>query len=362
MGSCNINDDEAFTYAAQLLSLSALPMTLAAAVELNLFDIITKAGPNAYLPVSEIVAKLPTENPQASEMFDRMLRLLAGFDVVTFKSVTMDETSGRMERRYGANNVTKYFCKDEGGDGCSLAPGSKLFHDHTTMEAWYNLKNAVLDGGDPFSKAHGMNIFEFAKANPRFNSLFNEGMKGYSCIIMKKVLDVSTAFDDLNVLVDVGGGTGGTLGAIIARHPHIKGINYDLPHVIREAPSFPGIEHIGGDMFKSIPSGDAILLKTLCCDWDDEHVLKLLKNCWKALPDNGKVIIIDDIFPMIVEEESTNSLEKFALLIDLITLVHVPSGKERTEEEFWKLAKSAGFSRFGRVGNCAVVTIMEFYK
>jgi caffeic acid 3-O-methyltransferase len=68
-------------------------------------------------------------------------------------------------------------------------------------------------------------------------------------------------FKDIKTLVDVGGGTGKTLENIISSYPHIHGINYDLPHVIAEAPTIPGIEHVAGSMFESVPSGDAIFMK-----------------------------------------------------------------------------------------------------
>ncbi|KAK4835147.1 hypothetical protein QYF36_005955 [Acer negundo] len=69
----------------------------------------------------------------------------------------------------------------------------------------------------------------------------------------------------------------------------LEGINFDLPHVIEDAPSYPDVEHVGGDMFVSVPKGDAIFMKWICHDWSDEHCLKFLKNCYEALPENGKL-------------------------------------------------------------------------
>ena len=103
------------------------------------------------------------------------------------------------------------------------------------------MKDAVLHGGIPFNKAHGMDAFEYHGTDPRLNKVFNEGMRNHSTITTKKILETYKGFTDLKELVDVGGGVGGTINMIVKKHPHIKGINFDLPHVISEAESIPGI-------------------------------------------------------------------------------------------------------------------------
>lgn len=105
----------------------------------------------------------------------------------------------------------------------------------------YYLKDAILDGGIPFNKAYGMTAFEYHGTDPRFNKVFNRGMADHSTITMKKILETYRGFEGLNTLVDVGGGTGAVLGMIISKYPSIKGINFDLPHVIEDAPSLPGM-------------------------------------------------------------------------------------------------------------------------
>ncbi|KAL6198687.1 hypothetical protein ACLB2K_028476 [Fragaria x ananassa] len=86
-------------------------------------------------------------------------------------------------------------------------------------------------------------------------------MVSFTTLIMRRILDSYKGFEHLTQLVDVGGGLGVALSLITSRYPHIKGINYDLPHVIKQAPQYPGVEHVGGDMFSNIPSGDAIFMK-----------------------------------------------------------------------------------------------------
>ncbi|CAA6656519.1 unnamed protein product [Spirodela intermedia] len=146
-----------------------------------------------------------------------------------------------------------------------------------------------------------MTAFEYNGTDPRFNNLFKATMFNNSTITVKTMLEIYGGFDGLGVLMDVGGGIGATLNMIISKHPSIKGINFDLPHVIADAPSFSGVEHVGGDMFASVPSGDAIFMKWILHDWSDENCLKVLTNCWKALPDLGKVIVMESILPQTPE-------------------------------------------------------------
>ena len=103
------------------------------------------------------------------------------------------------------------------------------------------MKDAVLEGGIPFNKGHGMPVFHYLGKDLRFNKVFNEAMRNHSTLITKKILETYKGFADINVLVEVGGGVGGTIDMIVKKHPHIKGINFDLPHVISEAKPIPGI-------------------------------------------------------------------------------------------------------------------------
>ncbi|MBA0855940.1 hypothetical protein Goshw_021506 [Gossypium schwendimanii] len=91
-------------------------------------------------------------------------------------------------------------------------------------------------------------------------------------------------FNSIGSLVDVGDGTGGLITEIVKVYPHIKGVNFDLPHVISTAPAYNGVSHIDGEMFHAISNIDAIIMKWILHDWDDEDCIKILKNCKKAIP------------------------------------------------------------------------------
>ncbi|MQI32294.1 methyltransferase, partial [Escherichia coli] len=149
------------------------------------------------------------------------------------------------------------------------------------------------------------------------------------------VLECYKGFEDIKRLVDVGGGLGVNINLITSKYPHIQAINFDLPHVIEHAPSYPGVEHVGGDMFESVPKGDAIFMKWILHDWSDEYCLKLLKNCYDAIPADGKVIVLEAVLPVIPE---TNAAWKAVSQMDVLMMTQNPGGKERSEQEFMELA------------------------
>ncbi|RWR80853.1 caffeic acid 3-O-methyltransferase 1 [Cinnamomum micranthum f. kanehirae] len=360
MGSTNsqtstTSEDEECMFAMQLASASVLPMALKAAIELDVLEIIAKSGADGCLSPWEIASQLPTKNPDAPTMLDRILRLLASYSILTCSLKTHDD--GSVERLYGLAPVCKFLVKNQ--DGVSIAPLVLMTQDKVLMESWYHLKDAVLEGGIPFDRAYGTTAFEYNGTDPRFNKVFNRGMAVLSTVTMKKILEMYKGFEGLKTVVDVGGGTGTVLNMIVSKYPHTKGINFDLPHVVSDAPDYPGVEHVGGDMFVSVPSGDAIFMKSILHNWSDEHSATLLKNCYKALPANGKVIIVESILPVLPEN---NVASHCVFQLDHLMLANHPGGKERTEKEFEALAKGAGFNGI-KVFFCAYISwVMEFNK
>ena len=103
------------------------------------------------------------------------------------------------------------------------------------------MKDAVLEGGIPFNRVHGTHVFKYPELDPRYNKVFNTAMYNYSTIVIKKILEAYKGFEHISRLVDVGGGLGVTLGHITSKYPRIKGVNFDLPHVIQHATSYPGM-------------------------------------------------------------------------------------------------------------------------
>ncbi|OMO70086.1 O-methyltransferase, family 2 [Corchorus olitorius] len=231
------DDQGAFSYAIQIVDSLVLPMSMHTAIQLEVFEIIAKAGPNAKLSAKKIAAQLPTKNLEAPSMLDRILRVLASHSIVGC-SLGDDEEGGNPERVYSLTPVSKYYVRNE--DGVSLGPLMNLLQDTVFLASWSQLKDAILEGGVPFDRVHGTHAFEYPGRDPRFNQVFNTAMINHTTIVMKKILEAYTGFRKLNRVVDVGGGLGITLNMITSKYPSIKGINFDLPHVIQHAPAYPG--------------------------------------------------------------------------------------------------------------------------
>ncbi|KAJ4957389.1 hypothetical protein NE237_024500 [Protea cynaroides] len=349
-------EEEACLCAMQLASSSVLPMVLRSVIELGILDIIAKVGPGAEISSSEITSQLSTQNLDAPVMVDRALRLLASYSVVTCSLKRYDD--GRIERLYGQTPICKLFLKNEEDMG-SLDKLMLMHQDKVVINGWFCMKDAILEGGIPFHKVYGMSAFDYQAVDPRFNVLFNEAMKGQTTITMNKFLHMYKGFEGLNSVVDVGGGFAIALRKITAMYPSIRGINFDLPYVVAEAPSYPGVEHVGGNMFESIPKGDAIFMKLILHDWSDEHCLTILKNCHEALPDGGKVIIIDAVLS---EDAETSRVARAGYQIDNLMMMINPGGKERTEKDFENLAKQTGFRSFEVVCPVINLCVIEYIK
>ena len=117
----------------QLASASVLPMALKAAIELDVLEIIAKSGAGGCLSPREIASQLPTKNPDAPTMLDRILRLLASYSILTCSLKAHDD--GSVERLYGLAPVCKFLIKNQ--DGVSIAPLVLMNQDKVLMESWY---------------------------------------------------------------------------------------------------------------------------------------------------------------------------------------------------------------------------------
>jgi len=157
---------------------------------------------------------------------------------------------------------------------------------------------------------------------------------------------VAAAFDfsGITTLADVGGGRGYLLATILKANPALKAILFDLPHVIAGAPSLlreHGIERRvrveGGSFLESAPAGaDAVIMKHILHDWNDEDAIRILRNCHRALPGRGRVLVVEAVVP-------PPGQPGWAKLLDLEMLVLTPRGRERTVKEFEELLHQGGF-------------------
>ncbi|XP_027364674.1 isoliquiritigenin 2'-O-methyltransferase-like [Abrus precatorius] len=349
-------EDEACLHALLLCIIQVLPSALNAAVELKLFDIIAKGTPNGEtMSASQIASMLPNQHTDLPNRIERMLRLLASYSLLT--SFTHTDEDGSIQRSYGLSPVGKYFVNDE-SKGCAATVTSFLNYP-TLSQVWPNLKDVIIaTEKDLVKKVHGMSLYQCTEKDPKLNYIFNKSMANISIIEMNRVLEVYKGFEGVSTLVDVGGGTGQNLQMIISKYPTIKGINFDLPQVVEKAPAYTGIQHVGGDMFNYVPQGDAIVMKSVLHNWSDEECVSILRNCHNALPQDGKVIVMEFITP----EASESNAAKFVSTLDHVMYI-TNGGMERTEKGYESLCKLSGFSRFQVACRAfSALGIIEFYK
>jgi hypothetical protein len=228
------------------------------------------------------------------------------------------------------------------------------FNFHVYANAMYSVKTG--ESAVPETVGHG--VFEHFAKNPELSKVFNDAMTGFSSVVVPAVLEAYD-FSGIRTLVDIAGGHGGVLTAILQKYPSMKGILFDLDHVI--AGAVPTIQAKGlsdrcttasGDFFKAVPSGgDAYIMKHIIHDWDDERAAVILSNIRKVLPEDGRVILIESVLP----EGNEPGLGK---VMDLEMLV-MPGGKERTEREFRQLFERAGFTLTRIVPTQSPLSVVE---
>ncbi|CAN6363524.1 unnamed protein product [Urochloa humidicola] len=337
-----VDDDATCLHAQTLVYAYNVSMVIKAAVQLGLIDAIGAAVDGSGLTADELAAKTvqAEDKSESAALIGRILRFLASFDVVRCSAEKSPD--GSVLWRYSPAPACRWLTGNNGGG--SLGPMSVFSVDEDCLSSWHHIAEAVAGGGKqtPFQIAHGGTpAFENMGKNQRLSTLFDRAMAQQSLLIIRKLVEHPKVFDGVGVLVDVGGGTGETLALIRDRYKHISGINLDLFHVISEAPSLPGVEHVAGDMFESVPSGDAILMKWMLHMFSDEECIRILKNCHRALPENGKVIVIQSVLP---ETPESTPASRDSFTMDIIIYVNFKGGKDRTEQEYAKLARDAGFA------------------
>ncbi|KAL0351471.1 UNVERIFIED_CONTAM: Caffeic acid 3-O-methyltransferase [Sesamum calycinum] len=320
-------------------------MALDAAIQLDLFDIIARP---ALAPYSPLLISRPNFQPATTEQPPCLIACSGCWPpTLCLLSVSKLE-DGELK---GVMDLLR-----RGSSSSEMRMGSHLLSFGQSLANV--LKDAILEAGNLSERIRGKSNYEFVVSDPEIIRVMCDGMKAYSTVFMREVVKVYDGFSSLGLIVDVGGCTGTTLAIIIAEYPHIKGINFDLPQVVQNAPSYNGVEHVGGDMFVEVPKGDAILLKCILHNWNDEKCIELLKNCYEALPDKGKLIVMDPILPTIPQ---TDIHTKYTSGMDIIQLMTL-DGKERTKDEFEALGTKARFTEFKVVGYVYGIWIMEFVK
>jgi SAM-dependent methyltransferase len=202
-------------------------------------------------------------------------------------------------------------------------------------------------------------VFDYMATRPEVAAIMNEAMTSLS---RAEVHAVVSAYDfrGIHTLVDVGGGHGLLLAEVLKANPALRGILFELPHVIDGARALlqnAGVGNrcdvVGGDFFTAVPEGgDAYVMKRVIHDWDDERSSRILRNCRQAMRPGGRLLVVEVVIGSANESH-------FARLLDLEMLVITQGGRERAEAEFRKLYEAAGFRLAQVTATGAPVSIVE---
>jgi SAM-dependent methyltransferase len=214
------------------------------------------------------------------------------------------------------------------------------------LRALTDLVGSVRTGEPAFERVHQQQAFDYFRDHPDEGALFNDAMTGASSLPIAKVM-TACDFSRSRIVVDVGGGHGSLLAAVLQAHPHLRGVVFDLPEVVLGA--LPVLEKagvsdrastVGGDFFEAVPpGGDVHLLSNIIHDWDDDRALRILSNCRAALEPGGRVLLGEAVLP----DEPEPSLAK---LIDVEMLV-MGTGRQRSEAELRDHLRQAGLRLSG---------------
>jgi SAM-dependent methyltransferase len=259
----------------------------------------------------------------------RLMRALASVGV-------FHEGDGRLFSQTPASDVLRSNAKP------SLRNMAMLLGDRWHSSAWGELAWTVESGLPGTQKIFGMNLFEYLSQHPEEAVNFNNAMADLSGRDGPAVV-ASYDFSRFERIVEVGGGSGALLAAILQSAPKLRGVLLDLPYVIEQASKAPMLasyaarcEFAGGSFFDAVPAGaDAYILKHVIHDWDDERAAQILANCRKAIRPGGKLLVVERVVGPPNQPDP-------AKLMDLEMMV-LPGGLERSEPEWRSLLAASGF-------------------
>ncbi|MFD5778917.1 methyltransferase [Streptomyces sp. NPDC126933] len=243
----------------------------------------------------------------------------------------------------------------------SLRAFSRMFCHPILMNAWQGLGHAVTTGERAFDHVYGKDFYSYVADQGEANRLFNEAMSEESRIAAAQ-LATGYDFSRTKKVVDLGGGDGTLLAAILPLQPHLQGIVFDSPSGVAEAPEVlqkAGIsdrcEARPGDFFQDIPTdGDLYIIKSVFQDWSDEDSRALLRSCRAQMPESATLLIVGSVLP-----ETASMDQPIMFFTDLNMLVNT-GGRERTESEFRAMLKETGFTvRSVRLGAAGPLSIIE---
>lgn len=278
----------------------------------------------------------------------RVMRALAGSGI--FSEVS--------DRRFALTPTANYLRSDMPGSLRSLA---LTISDEWQWNCFGDLLETVKTGQSAMQRQYGVtDTFEYlTQVAPASGKTFDHAMTGWASSIHMAILE-SYDFSPMSSLVDVAGGHGVLMTEILKRYPSLTGVVFDLPRVVAGALKHVSAgdvlsrcETVGGSFFEAVPSGkDAYLLSHILHDWGDEDCLKILASIRKAMPETGRLLVVEMLIP-------AGDAPHFGKLLDVTMLSIFSGGRERTEAEYTRLLAQAGFSVQRTVPTPGLVSVLE---
>jgi hypothetical protein len=292
---------------------------------LDIPDMLKKSGP---MTAAELVAGGVDANVEALQ---RVLRACAGLGLFT------ESAKGR----FGPTELSEVLTADSPMSVKIVAQEM----GGLWLKTWPYLTDAIRTGEPQARQALGMEFWDYLISNPKELETFGEAMKSNSLNSLRGVLEYCD-FSGVRKVADIAGGFGHLVITLLEKYPHLHGVLLDIPELIPVAKqklpvADPGVasrlEYVGGNMFETVPRADAYVLKHIIHDWDDEHCLRLLRNCHASMDGNGRIICVDSVLPPMGDTGGTP-----AKFLDLLMMLSI-KGKERTRQQWEALYAAAGF-------------------
>lgn len=314
---------------------------LVAAADLGVADVLADRPKS----ITEIAADVGANE----DFLYRLLRGLAGYGV-------FEELEGR---RFQLNELASALRSEAKP---SVRDFIRMRGATWTYGPWGAMTEAVKTGRSGVMHTIGEGLFDYFQKHPDHGELFDRAMVSISTPTYHAVAEAYD-FREAEVVVDVGGGAGGQLMAVLQRNAHLKGVLADLLSVVEraraglEAGGFADrIRCEGIDMFASVPAGgDVYMMGNIIHDWSDEDAAKILSNCAAVLNEGGRVALVEQLVP-------PRNTADLALAIDLEMLVMTEGGYQRTLEEFNSLFRRAGLGLRRVVETKSPWCVMELEK
>jgi hypothetical protein len=323
-----------------LISAHRVTAVIHVAAELGLADLLTDGA--------RTVADLARSTDTHERSLLRLLRALCALGICT-------------EANDGSFSLTELGGYLSGKSERSLKAWALLEGD-MLRASWGQMIESIRTGKTAGELAgNSPERFEEMAKTTAAAALFNEAMVSATRMQMVALL-AAYDFSTIRTLMDVGGGLGELIGAVLRKYPPMRGIIFDLPHCEEGAVNnltASGVadrcRFIGGSFFEAVPAGaDAIIMKYIIHDWNDERCVQIMRNCHRALKPGARLLVVDRIVPGKLEATP----DHLAVTLADLNMLRGPGGCERTEEEHRELLARGGF-RMTRIVPAGRVCIIE---